>query len=67
MNWFKQSAAPPKVYVISYIGTLLSVYIGGKRYEYFAYPDTVKKIESFVGRGWHGKALQVLNKLERAN
>ena len=66
MSWFKESqSGPPRVQVISLIGNRLKVAIGGKIYLYYANPGNLSKIEFFISKGWHGKALGVLNKLER--
>ena len=61
----KKAAGPPPVTIVSFVGDLLTVDIGGKPYYYYANPGVYKKIDFYTKNGWHGKALQVLNKLER--
>ena len=67
-SWFKKisSNGPPKVTILSFIANnLLKVDIGGKIYEYYANPTIYKRVDFFVNKGLYGKALQILNKLEK--
>lgn len=66
MNWLlKVSQIPPKVIILSYAGGLITVFIGNRQYSYYCQPGTYNKIEKYVNNGWNGKAIAVLNKLER--
>ena len=66
MSWFKTAQnSPPKIIILSYIGELLSVLIGDKKYQYYANPTSYKKIENYIKNGWYGKTLQILNQLEK--
>jgi len=65
MSWFKKCNAPPKVTILSYGGGAISVLIDTTEYLYrYISEKTPKTIEFYISRGWHGKALQQLNKLE---
>jgi len=64
MNWFKE-AQPPKITILSFAGDVIKALIGDKIYMYYANPSIFKTVDFFVRKGWFGKALQVLNKLDR--
>ena len=65
MSWYKTAQSPPKVTVLSYVGELLSVLIGNTKYQYYANPTIYKKIEFYIKNGWYGKALKIINQLEK--
>ena len=66
LNWLKKAQQnPPKVIILSYIGELLSVLIGDKKYQFYASPVSYKKIDNYIKNGWYGNALKVLNQLEK--
>ena len=70
MSWFKKSdAGPPIIQILSYTfgGGTISVLIGEKKYVfYYNSPQIIKTLEMFIAKKWYGKALEILNKLEKA-
>ena len=67
MKWLKQ-AQPPVVQIISYTfgGGTITAYVGDKKHIYnYTSPQTIKTLEMHISKEWHGKALEILNKLER--
>lgn len=66
--WFKQSQSP-SIMVGSYINVgdgLLTVYIDGKRYEFYMNPSQKHKFESLLKYN-RGRALAYLRKMERSS